>query len=169
MKKIALLFTATAFALVSCNSNSAEASEDSTTDSTATHDHDHDHAEQAENNLLPVPDDARVFFANLEDGDTVMSPVLVEFGVEGMAVEPAGEANQGKGHHHVIINGSAIEAGGVVPADSVNIHYGKGQTSDSLALPAGTHTLTMQFADGYHRSYGPQMAANITVTVVDEK
>lgn len=112
-----------------------------------------------------VPEGAKVFFANLQDGDTLTSPFLVEFGIEGMEVEPAGAVNEGKGHHHIIINGGFIPMGGTVPADSVNIHYGKGQTSDSLDLLPGLYKLTMQFADGYHRSYGPQMASSIKVTV----
>ncbi len=167
MKKIILPVIALLGLAVACNNAPANGSEsDAAADSTATHDHDHEE-NSATSNLLPVPADAKVYFANLEDGDTVTSPVLVEFGINGMEVEPAGEANQGKGHHHVIINGSFAEEGAVVPADSVNIHYGKGQTSDSLDLPVGTHTLTMQFADGYHRSYGEQMSKTISVTVVD--
>ena len=133
------------------------------------HGHDHDHAameemaEEAE--MAPIPEGARVFFANLEDGQTVSSPVKVVFGVEGMEVEPAGELHEGKGHHHLIINGAPLERGVVVPADSVNIHYGKGQTETEITLPAGEHSLTMQFADGYHQSYGEQMSATIKVTV----
>jgi len=112
-----------------------------------------------------VPEGAKVFFANLNDGDTLSSPFLVEFGVEGMEVEPAGAVNEGKGHHHIIINSGFIPTGGTVPADSVNIHYGKGQLSDSLGLMPGMYKLTMQFADGYHRSYGPQLASSIKVMV----
>jgi len=121
---------------------------------------------EADPNAQPAaPEGAKVFFANLNDGDTLNSPFLVEFGIEGMEVEPAGEINAGKGHHHIIINNSYIEFGGTVPADSVNIHYGGGQTSDSLDLAPGTYTLTMQFADGWHRSYGEQLANTINVVV----
>jgi len=114
---------------------------------------------------LTVPEGARVFFANLQSGDAVSSPFEVEFGVEGMEVEPAGELNQGKGHHHIIIDGGFIDQGTVVPSDSLNIHFGKGQTSTTLELPKGKHTLTMQFADGMHQSYGEQMSASIEVVV----
>jgi hypothetical protein len=122
---------------------------------------------EVENNNQPpaVPEGAKVFFANLKDGDTLSSPFLVEFGIEGMAVEPAGAVNEGKGHHHIIINSNFIPNGGTVPADSVNIHYGKGQLSDSLDLNPGLYKLTMQFADGYHRSYGRQMSSSIKVFV----
>jgi len=122
-------------------------------------------AEVDANQPPAVPEGAKVFFANLQDGDVVSSPFLVEFGIEGMEVEPAGAVNEGKGHHHIIINSGFIPTGGTVPADSVNIHYGKGQLNDSLDLLPGMYKLTMQFADGYHRSYGPQMSASIKVTV----
>ncbi|QNR24232.1 DUF4399 domain-containing protein [Croceimicrobium hydrocarbonivorans] len=112
-----------------------------------------------------APADAKVFFANLADGDTLESPFLVQFGVEGMEVEPAGDVHEGKGHHHIIINNHYIEFGGTVPSDSVNIHYGGGQTSDSLDLNPGKYTLTMQFADGWHRSYGKQLSKTIKVMV----
>lgn len=131
--------------------------------------HDHDammeEAEEEAAELLPVPEEANVFFANLEDGQTVTSPLEIKFGVNGMEVEPAGELNAGKGHHHIIIDGASLERGIAVPADSVNIHYGQGQTETSLELSPGEHTLTMQFADGYHQSYGPQMSATIKVIV----
>lgn len=131
-----------------------------------------DAEEKSSENATPevpaVPDGAKVHFVNLEDSATVTSPVHVEFGIEGMEVEPAGEVNEGKGHHHIIIDGEALETGGTVPADDHNIHYGGGQTSDSLKLSPGMHTLTMQFADGMHRSYGMQMATTITVNVVEQ-
>jgi hypothetical protein len=49
--------------------------------------------------------------------------------------------------------------------DSVHIHFGRGQTEKELSLPAGKHKLTLQFADGLHRSYGSKLASTITVTV----
>lgn len=106
-----------------------------------------------------------VFFVNLKDGDIVTSPVLVQMGVNGMEVVPAGEILEGKGHHHVIIDGSFIPEGDVVPADEKNIHYGKGQTEDNIEIESGTHTLTLQFANGVHQSYGEAWSKTITVTV----
>lgn len=124
--------------------------------------------EKAEAPELPaVPEGAKVFFANLEDGAEVKSPVAVEFGVEGMEVEPAGEVAEGTGHHHIVIDGKFIEMGGTVPADDTHIHYGGGQVNDTLDLEPGEHTLTLQFADGLHRSYGKQMSNTITVKVAE--
>ncbi len=149
-----------ALSLSACqNASTKDANQDQTDTSSQ--------AEENTNTPPAVPDGARVFFANLNEGDTLTSPFLVEFGIEGMEVEPAGEVNEGKGHHHIIINNSYIEFGGTVPADSVNIHYGGGQTSDSLDLNPGNYSLTMQFADGYHRSYGEQLSSTINVVVIN--
>lgn len=106
-----------------------------------------------------------VYFVNIEDGSTVSSPFTVEMGVNGMEVEPAGELSKNKGHHHLIIDGTFGPKGMVVPADSTHIHFGKGQTSTEVKLSPGVHTLTLQFADGFHRSYGEKMSASIQVTV----
>ena len=106
-----------------------------------------------------------VYFANLENGDTVTNPVYIEFGVEGMEIKPAGEIINGTGHHHLLIGNAFIAKGEVVPADSVNIHYGAGQSSDTVYLPKGTVRLGMQFANGLHASYGRDMSASIKVYV----
>lgn len=118
----------------------------------------HDHAEAAA---------GRVFFVSPADGATVKGPVTVKMGVEGMTVKPAGEVVASSGHHHVIVNASGVAEGAVVPADAQHIHFGKGQTEATLTLPPGKHTLTLQFADGLHRSYGPALSQTITVTVAE--
>jgi hypothetical protein len=106
-----------------------------------------------------------VFFVDLKDGDVVKSPVVVNMGVSGMEIEPAGPVNEGKGHHHIIIDGSFVENGVTVPADATHIHFGKGQTSDTLELAPGPHTITLQFANGLHASYGEDWSKTISVTV----
>ncbi len=100
-------------------------------------------------------------------GDSVSSPVKITMGVTGMQVEPAGEVHEGMGHHHLIIDGSFIPTGETVPADSTHIHYGKGQTEVEVALSPGPHSITMQFADGVHASYGKEMSTTINVVVVE--
>ncbi len=159
IKKYLSVFAALAL-FSACNSQSTETATDAVSEEPKV-----ETSEEDANQPPAVPEGAKVFFANLNDGDTVSSPFLVEFGIEGMEVEPAGAVNEGKGHHHIIINSGFIPVGGTVPADSVNIHYGKGQLSDSLDLMPGMHKLTMQFADGYHRSYGPQLSSSIKVLV----
>ena len=86
-------------------------------------------------------------------------------GVKGMVIEPAGKIVEGKGHHHIIIDGSYIEKGQMVPKDETHLHYGKGQTSDTLKLNPGKHTLTLQFGNGVHESYGKYWSNTVTVDV----
>ncbi len=106
-----------------------------------------------------------VYFENLEDGQEVGTSVLVKMGVSGMEIKPAGEVEKGFGHHHIIIDGSSVALGEMVPADKTHIHFGKGQTETTLELAPGEHTLTLQFANGVHQSFGPDWSKTITVTV----
>lgn len=116
--------------------------------------------------LPAVPAGAKVYFKNLKNGETVHSPVKVEMGVDGMTLDTAGAIVAGTGHHHLLIDaGDSIPAGTVVPKDSTHLHFGKAQSSAEVKLAPGKHVLTLQFADGIHRSYGGQMAATINVNV----
>lgn len=106
-----------------------------------------------------------VSFVEPSDGATVSSPFKVKFAVSGMEVKPAGDMTANTGHHHLLINAAPVKAGEVVPADEHHIHFGKGQTETEVKLPPGTYTLSMQFANGLHQSYGPGMAKDIKITV----
>ncbi|MBX3684994.1 MAG: DUF4399 domain-containing protein [Rhodocyclaceae bacterium] len=107
----------------------------------------------------------RVMFLEPVDGATVASEFTVRMGVEGMTVAPAGQLLEGTGHHHLIVDGKAVPKGSVVPADATHMHFGKGQTETTLKLPPGKHTLTLQFADGAHQSYGPELSTTIAIEV----
>lgn len=111
------------------------------------------------------PEGAAIKFVEPADGATVTSPVKVVMGVDGMQVQPAGALASGTGHHHIIVDGEAPAVGEVVPKDATHIHFGDGSTETSLELSPGEHTLTLQFADGMHRSYGPALSATIKVNV----
>ncbi|MBX5438360.1 MAG: DUF4399 domain-containing protein [Thermoflavifilum sp.] len=116
--------------------------------------------------LPAVPAGASVFFKNLKDGQVVQNPIHVEMGVVGMQVDSAGLVREGSGHHHLLIDdGDSIPSGQVIPKDSTHLHFGNAQTETDLQLSPGKHKLTLQFADGMHRSYGRQMAATITIEV----
>lgn len=99
------------------------------------------------------------------DGAAVSSPFKVRFGVTGMEVRPAGDASANTGHHHLLINADGIKAGEVVPTDATHLHFGKGQTETEVKLPPGSYKLTMQFANGAHQSYGPELSKSINITV----
>lgn len=109
--------------------------------------------------------DQGVYFKNLKDGQTVSKKLTVKFGVEGMKVRPAGKLKDGTGHFHLIIDKKPAEKGKVVPADDHHIHYGKGEKEDTVTLEPGKRQLTLQFADGAHRSLGEKWTKSITVNV----
>ena len=98
-------------------------------------------------------------------GGTVTSPVHVVMGVHGKTVHPAGEIIEGSGHHHIIVDGEPIADGEVVPSTETHIHFGGGQTEADVELTPGEHTLTLQFANGMHQSYGAEWFKTITVNV----
>lgn len=110
---------------------------------------------------------AKVFFVSPKNGETVPKKFKVKMGVEGIKIRPAGEAPEEmtSGHHHLIIDGTFVEAGVPIAENAKSLHFGKGQTEVEVTLPAGEHTLTLQFADGAHRSFGEKMSATIKVTV----
>jgi hypothetical protein len=118
-----------------------------------------------------APADAKVYFVNLKDGDTVTSPVLIQFGLSGMGVAPAGvqgDLAAGTGHHHLLINaelkGDDLKA--PIPADAKHVHFGKGQTEARVTLPAGRHTLQLVLGDWTHIPHDkPVMSERITITV----
>ncbi|VTZ28492.1 conserved hypothetical protein [Methylocella tundrae] len=107
----------------------------------------------------------RVFFIEPQDGAVVISPFKVKFGLEGFALKPAGDATPDSGHHHLIIDGGPVPKDEIIPANEKSIHFGKAQTETQLTLPPGKHTLTLQFGNGGHLSYGPALSSTITVDV----
>lgn len=116
--------------------------------------------------LPEVPAGAKVFFKNLKNGQTVTSPVKVEMGIQGLKLDTAGAIVAGSGHHNLLVDaGDSIPAGTVVPKDSTHLHFGNAQSVAEVKLQPGKHVLTLQFADGIHRSYGGRLTSTITVNV----
>ena len=112
-----------------------------------------------------LPAGSKVFFVSPKDGATVTPKLTVKFNVEGMKLAKAGDMKPTTGHHHLLVDAAAIPAGEVVPKDATHIHLGNMQTETELTLTPGKHTLTLQFADGAHMSYGPQMSQTIAIIV----
>ena len=108
---------------------------------------------------------SKVHFTKPLDKEVVAQTFKVEFTVDGMAVEKAGAPKEGTGHHHLIIDGKAVEKGQIVPKDETHKHFGDGSTSTTISLKPGKHTLTLQFADGTHKSYGEEYSTTISVEV----
>jgi hypothetical protein len=108
---------------------------------------------------------SKVHFISPVDKSTVAVTFPVEFSIEGLTVEKAGILKEGTGHHHLIIDGKPIEKGQVVPKDETHKHFGDGSSKTTLTLAPGKHTLTLQFADGVHKSFGSEYSETISVNV----
>lgn len=115
--------------------------------------------------FMALPAGASVRIVEPADGATVRSPVKVVFSVSGATIKPAGAPEAGTGHHHLLIDTGPTPEGVVIGADATHLHFGKGQTETTVELKPGEHTLTLQFADGLHRSYGPKMSHSIQIAV----
>jgi hypothetical protein len=116
----------------------------------------------------PSPAGAKVYIINLKDGDTVNSPFLVQFGLSGMGVAPAGVEKPNTGHHHLLIDTalSAEQMKEPIPSDPGHVHFGGGQTETTVTLPPGRHTLQLVLADWTHIPHVPSvMSEPITITV----
>ncbi len=152
--------------LAACNSKPGE--KDTQKDSTDT-DHGHAHAPVTGGVVPPlpaIPEGAKVFFRNLNDGAVLASPLKIEMGADGIRVDTAGPVIAGIGHHHLLINaGDSVPAGRMIPNDSAHIHFGRGQTETEVTLAPGTYRLALQMADGLHRSYGSALSTAISITV----
>lgn len=113
------------------------------------------------------PPGARVYFINLKNGQHVKSPVLVQFGLAGMGVAPAGSTNANTGHHHLIIDADTPPAGMPIVMDEKHRHFGGGQTEISVQLTPGNHSLQLALADGGHVPHNPAVVSEKIAVTVD--
>lgn len=167
MRKLFVIPAFLLVAMVACNSGTEQ---NANTDSSMATEHQMDMT--AGENVAPlpaIPAGAKVYFKNVKDGQTVSSPLKLEFGVDNMTVAkkaPDSKIAEGIGHHHLLIDaGDSIPSGTIIPDDATHIHYGGGQTEATIELTPGKHTLALQFGDAIHRSYGTPLATTITVNV----
>lgn len=109
----------------------------------------------------------KIFFIEPADGAVVTSPLKVKFGMKGMKLCQANIASKNKkcGHHHLLIDKGFIAEGQPVPTDENHIHFGKMQQEAEITLTPGKHSLTLQFADYAHLSFGEKLSATINVEV----
>ena len=93
------------------------------------------------------------------------SPINLEFGVEGFELAPSGSMGERVGHHHLLVNRDSIMNELVIPSDVNHIHYSNGERKETIQLEPGSYLLTLQFADGTHRSFGKKMSESVEITV----
>jgi len=115
----------------------------------------------------PSPPGAEVYIISPKNGAKVKSPVLVQFGLKGMGIAPAGVKFDNTGHHHLLIDSDPpADLGAPLPATDKLLHFGKGQTETSLTLPPGKHTLQLILGDQSHIPHDPPVISKkITITV----
>ena len=113
-----------------------------------------------------APEDARVYFINVQDADIVSSPLTLRFGAENIAIATAGSYEPATGHHHLLIDADLPPLNQVFPADDNHVHFGGGQLETTVELEPGTHTLQLLLGDGHHVQHQPPvMSEKITITV----
>jgi Domain of unknown function (DUF4399) len=107
-----------------------------------------------------------LYFVNLKNGATVASPVLIQFGLRGMGVAPAGIEKAGTGHHHLLIDVAELDVNAPIPTTDQHRHFGAGQTEVTLEMKPGKHTLQLLLGDQNHIPHHPVvMSERITITV----
>lgn len=114
-----------------------------------------------------APADAKVYFVGLKDGDVVPPKLHLKFGLDKMTVRRAGEDifDRRSGHHHLLVDQGPVPKGHIIMFGDDTIHYGQGQTEADITLKPGPHSLTLQFADGAHSSYGPTLSSTVHILV----
>ena len=117
----------------------------------------------------PSPPGAEVYIISPKNGATVHNPVLVQFGLKGMKVAPAGTKEANTGHHHLLVDTDApADMGAPLPSTDKILHFGKGQTETTLNLPPGKHTLQLLLGDANHVPHNPPVISKkITITVAE--
>ena len=110
----------------------------------------------------------KVYFINLEDGDRVESPFLIQFGLSGMGIAPAGTDRSNTGHHHLLINVDDIDLSKPIPSSSNHIHFGGGQTESLIDLIPGDYSVQLVLGDMTHTPHNPPVISQrINITVID--
>jgi hypothetical protein len=115
----------------------------------------------------PSPAGAQVYIISPKNGAIVHNPVVVQFGLKGMGIAPAGVKYDNSGHHHLLIDTDApADQSTPLPATDKIVHFGKGQTETTLNLTPGKHTLQLLLADASHIPHSPPVISKkITITV----
>ncbi|MES3035854.1 MAG: DUF4399 domain-containing protein [Gemmatimonadota bacterium] len=104
------------------------------------------------------------------NGATVTSPVTVRFRLANYGVAPAGMNVDRTGHFHLLIDSEAGAPGTIIPADSMHVHYGKGQIEVTVPVPLGRHTLRAVLGDYTHKVISTDLvSAPVSIRVVPSR
>jgi len=114
-----------------------------------------------------LANEASVEILSPADGDSVSLPFTVRLGATGVIVVPAtGTREEGKGHHHLVIDGDAPPDSLALPQPPGAIHMGNGATERAIdSLPPGPHRIIAIFAGGDHVPMTTVRRDTVTVIV----
>lgn len=117
----------------------------------------------------PSPEGARVYFAELKDGDTVEKTFRVKFRVDGMYVRRAGNNVANSGHHHLLIDVKNLPPlDEPLPQTESVHHFDKSQKQAVITMPPGEHTMQLIFADYRHVPHDPPVMSEVITVIVEE-
>ena len=102
--------------------------------------------------------EAKVYIISPKDGDVVEKSFVVQFGLKGKGIAPAGVVKANTGHHHLLIDGEVLPLAGK-PMGSEVRHFGAGQTEVTLTLPKGEHSLQLILGDYNHVPFDPPVVS----------
>jgi hypothetical protein len=115
---------------------------------------------------VAAPAGSAVYFVGLKNGDVVSSPLLVQFGLRGVGVAPAGVEKPATGHHHLLVDVAEVDVNAPLPVSDNFRHFGGGQTEARVELKPGPHTLQLLLGDHNHIPHHPAIISErITITV----
>jgi hypothetical protein len=108
--------------------------------------------QQAADSSAASPPQSAVEILSPAAGVGVSLPLTIRLGATGVLVIPAtGVREEGKGHHHLVIDGDAPADSLPLPQPPVAIHMGNGATERVIdSLPPGPHRVIAIFAYGDH-------------------
>lgn len=117
--------------------------------------------------LTPAPESATAYIISPSNGETVSSPFVVQFGLSGMGIAPAGIDRPNTGHHHLLIDVDELPSlTEPLQASQQVLHYGAGQTEAELSLTPGEHTLQLVLGNYSHIPHdNPVISEKVKVTV----
>jgi len=113
------------------------------------------------------PSNAKVYFIQPSDGQSIKGKVRVIFGLKNMGVAPAGTDRKHSGHHHLLIDTQDLpDLTMPLPSTDKVKHFGGGQTETVIELAPGIHTLQLVLGNYAHVPHQkPVMSDKITITV----
>ena len=116
---------------------------------------------------VAAPAGAKAYIISPADGETVSSPVQIQFGLSGIGVAPAGVEWDDTGHHHLIVDADLPPTDTFIPpTDKTYHHFGGGQTETAIELTPGEHTLQLLLGDHTHLPHAtPIYSEKITINV----